>query len=106
MSHTFIRRSSPHHGKSRPCAPAATLKTAPVVATALLLVSVIPAGWTAALAADLPVKAPPATPAYSWAGCYLGGNAGAGATGTDFTSVVGNGTYLDAGRRRHRHRRW
>jgi outer membrane immunogenic protein len=29
-----------------------------------------------ARAADLPVKAPPAAPAWSWSGCYGGGNAG------------------------------
>ena len=91
---TFIRSSSPHHVKFRPNTPVAALNTAPVIATALVLASVIPAGWAGALAADLPVKAPPAMPAYSWAGCYLGGNTGAGATGTDFTSAVGNGSYL------------
>jgi len=35
---------------------------------------------TPVLAADMPVKAPPpaVVPAYSWTGCYLGGNAGYG----------------------------
>ena len=45
------------------------------------------------LAADLPVKAPPA-PAYQWTGCYVGFNVGGGTSGTNFGSSVGPGTYL------------
>lgn len=52
-------------------------------------------GSTAAGAADLPmpVKASP-TPVYQWTGCYVGGNIGGGASGTNFGSTVGPGTYL------------
>jgi outer membrane immunogenic protein len=46
-----------------------------------------------ATAADLPVKAPSA-PAFSWSGCYAGVNGGGGASGSDFTTTVGNGTHL------------
>lgn len=52
-------------------------------------------GVHAASAADLPVKAPVAhTPALSWTGCYLGVNAGAGGSGTDFTTGIDPGTHL------------
>src|ERR1700688_716690 len=37
-----------------------------------------------ASAADLPVKAPVAAPAYSWTGCYIGGNLGGGWTHKEF----------------------
>jgi len=49
-----------------------------------------------ALAADMPMKTP-AAPAYQWGGCYLGANVGGGASGTNFGSGVGPGTYLAAG---------
>jgi outer membrane immunogenic protein len=48
---------------------------------------------TAAQAADMSTKAP-VTPIYSWSGCYVGINAGAGGAGSDFTTTVGNGTHL------------
>jgi len=48
---------------------------------------------TATEAADMPAKAP-ATRTYDWSGCYVGVNAGAGGAGSDFTTVVGNGTHL------------
>ena len=48
------------------------------------------------LAADMPMKAPAAS-AYQWSGCYLGVNVGGGASGTNFASAVGPGTYLAAG---------
>jgi outer membrane immunogenic protein len=51
---------------------------------------------TAAVAADMPVKAAE-VPAYQWAGCYVGFNVGAGASGTNFGSTVDPGTYLGAG---------
>jgi outer membrane immunogenic protein len=35
---------------------------------------------TPALAADMPLKAAPPPPAWTWTGCYIGGNAGAGWT--------------------------
>jgi outer membrane immunogenic protein len=50
----------------------------------------------AAIAADLPLKAPEA-PAYQWSGCYLGVNLGGGTSGTNFRSTVDPGTYLAAG---------
>ena len=36
--------------------------------------------FTSAMAADVPMpyKAPPAAPAFSWTGCYVGGNGGGG----------------------------
>jgi outer membrane immunogenic protein len=48
---------------------------------------------TAADAADMPVKAPAAR-TYNWGGCYIGVNGGGAASGSDFTSAVGNGTHL------------
>jgi len=48
---------------------------------------------TAAAAADLPTKAPQ-PPAYSWSGCYVGINGGAGASASNFDTNVGAGTYL------------
>ena len=53
-------------------------------------------GPEAAIAADMPLKAPEA-PAYQWSGCYVGVNLGGGASGTNFGSVVDPGTYLAAG---------
>ena len=53
-------------------------------------------GSKAAIAADLPLKAPEA-PAYQWGGCYLGVNLGGGSSGTNFGSTVDSGTYLAAG---------
>lgn len=52
-------------------------------------------GSTAAFSADLAVKAPPES-AYQWSGCYVGLNAGGGASGTNFGSTVDPGTYLGA----------
>ena len=48
------------------------------------------------LAADMTMKAPAAS-AYQWSGCYLGVNVAGGASGTNFASAVGPGTYLAAG---------
>ena len=53
-------------------------------------------GARAAIAADMPLKAPEA-PAYQWSGCYVGANLGGGASGTNFGSTVDPGTYLAAG---------
>ena len=50
-------------------------------------------GPRAAIAADMPLKAPEA-PAYRWSGCYVGMNLGGGASGTNFTSTVDPGTHL------------
>lgn len=41
----------------------------------------------------MPTKVP-AAPAYNWSGCYVGLNGGGGASGTNFTSLVSNGTHL------------
>jgi outer membrane immunogenic protein len=50
---------------------------------------------TAAWAADLPMKTKaPAPSLYNWSGCYVGANAGAGASGSNFTSSVGTGSHL------------
>jgi len=50
---------------------------------------------TAAMAADLPTKAPqPQPPAYSWSGCYVGINGGAGGSASNFNTNVGAGGYL------------
>ncbi|MGP0092728.1 MAG: outer membrane protein [Xanthobacteraceae bacterium] len=46
-----------------------------------------------AIAADMSVKAA-ATRPYNWSGCYVGLNAGGGASGTSFTTAVDNGTHL------------
>ena len=48
---------------------------------------------TALMAADMAVKAPP-EPAYQWTGCYVGVNAGAAASGTNFGTTVDPGTHL------------
>jgi outer membrane immunogenic protein len=53
-------------------------------------------GSTAAVAADMPLKAADQPP-YQWSGCYGGINLGAGASGTNFGSTVGPGTHLLAG---------
>jgi len=43
---------------------------------------------TAAMAADLPMKAPPApAPVYNWTGCYFGGGGGYGMWNQDITSL-------------------
>jgi outer membrane immunogenic protein len=46
-----------------------------------------------AFAADIPAKAPTAPP-YQWTGCYIGLNAGGGASASNFTTTVGAGTQL------------
>jgi outer membrane immunogenic protein len=40
-----------------------------------------------ALAADMPVKAPPVAPIFNWSGCYVGGNGGYGWANKDWTFV-------------------
>lgn len=78
----------------------ASMKTSKLILSAAAAVSAI-LGIGAATAADLPVKAlPPAVPAFSWTGCYLGGNAG-GAWGrsdvnTSFTAPFEiNGRFIN-----------
>ncbi len=50
-------------------------------------------GATAAMAADMPLKAAQA-PIYQWSGCYVGINGGGGASASNFSTNVGTGTYL------------
>jgi outer membrane immunogenic protein len=76
------------HSSAR-SAPRARLKLAALAALASPF-----ALASAALSADLAVKAPAAARTYNWAGCYLGANAGGGASGSDFTTIVGSGTHL------------
>jgi len=47
-----------------------------------------------AMAADLPLKAAPTAPAYSWSGCYIGVNGGGAASGSDTATSVDPGTHL------------
>jgi outer membrane immunogenic protein len=86
--HIVVRRSVRLCGK--PCAYLGRFVPTPAFAFASLLTIALPA----VQAADMPTKAPPVAPAYNWGGCYMGVNAGAGGSGTNFTSTVGNGTHL------------
>ena len=66
----------------------------PVLTTSLIAATITWAvASTAAIAADMSLKAPEA-PVYQWAGCYAGLNAGGGTSGTNFGSTVAPGTYL------------
>jgi outer membrane immunogenic protein len=79
--------------RDRVIALAETIRRAgPVVATAALLTSAA----TAALAADMALKAPQAT-VYQWSGCYVGANVGGGASGSNFGTAVDPGTHLLGG---------
>ena len=52
-------------------------------------VGLIALGTSAALAADLPVKAPVYTPpAFSWTGCYIGGNIGTAWTDSNWSDSL------------------
>lgn len=65
-----------------------------VLTARLFAAATLSAGFSsAAMAADLPTKAPQ-PPAYSWSGCYVGINGGAGASSSDVTTTVGAGGYL------------
>lgn len=66
---------------SKPRPPRSILAASLVAATMALAY-----GSTAAVAADMPMKAP-AAPPYQWTGCYGGFNVGAGASGTNFTDT-------------------
>lgn len=74
-------------GHARPRACLFQLAAVAVLASPLALASI-------AGAADLAVKAPAAARAFSWAGCYLGANAGGSESGSNFTTIVGSGTHL------------
>jgi outer membrane immunogenic protein len=50
--------------------------------------------FATATAADLPTKAPPRAPAFSWSDCYVGVNGGGAASGSNFKTAVDNGTHL------------
>ncbi|MGD0146988.1 MAG: outer membrane beta-barrel protein [Xanthobacteraceae bacterium] len=72
----------------------------PLVLACYLFAAAAPlaCGATAAVAADMPIPtkaaAAPAAPPYQWTGCYVGLNAGGGASGTNVTTAVGAGGYL------------
>jgi outer membrane immunogenic protein len=74
-----------------PASPPRSTNVAPVFAFASLLAI----SFTAARAADMPVKAP-SEPPYNWSGCYVGLNGGAGGSGSKFNTAVGGGTLLGA----------
>jgi outer membrane immunogenic protein len=82
----------------QPAAPA--LRPLPIssrMAFSAALVLALP--LAPAQAADLPAAVKtkaPVPPAYSWAGCYLGANAGGGTSGASFTTSTGAGTHLSA----------
>jgi outer membrane immunogenic protein len=83
MSHLLTKTWRPVHERS--------LVGGLFAATTILVAGLC----TAAAAADMPVKAPQPQPsAYQWSGCYVGINGGAGAGGSNFSSVVGAGSYL------------
>jgi len=81
---------------SRPFHGARPVRRSRLAAPLLAIATTFGFGSTAALSADLAVKAPP-EPTYQWAGCYVGGNIGAGASGSNFGSTVDPGSYLGAG---------
>ena len=58
--------------------------------------SLVALSFTAARAADMPIKAGPSEPPYNWSGCYVGLNGGAGGSGSKFNTFVGGGTLLGA----------
>ena len=71
------------------------MRSATYALLSAIVVSV--ASASAALAADLPVKAPfykaPPPLAYNWTGFYLGGHAGYGWSHTDQTNITGNSSF-------------
>src|SRR5437016_82031 len=69
---------------------------------AALLLASISLGAVQAIAADLPArgpvyKAPPAPLAFSWTGCYIGGNVGGLWLKSDWTTAAGVGAGSDTG---------
>jgi outer membrane immunogenic protein len=54
---------------------------------ATLLASALALGTTAANAADMPLKAPPLAPVFSWTGGYIGGNVGWVRGNADYDTV-------------------
>ena len=85
FSHLITGPSPVRKPRSRGVRLAAMLAVA--ATTPLVLVS------TAADAADMPVKAPAAR-THNWGGCYVGLNGGGAESGSNVTSMVGNGTHL------------
>jgi outer membrane immunogenic protein len=77
--------------------PFAEMRLPRSIAAASLLAATVALGCgaTAAVAADMPMKAAETLP-YQWAGCHAGFNLGAGMSGTNFGSTVDPGTYLGA----------
>jgi outer membrane immunogenic protein len=61
-----------------------------------LLATVATIGFASiASAADMPVKARMMTPVYNWAGCYIGGHAGAGWAKSDWTNTANTTAFGD-----------
>ena len=86
---------SNHTGKLIYCLrTSAAQKFTSIAASALALAPLAIATLQPAQAADLAVKAAASPAAYSWAGCFVGLNGGAGAGGSNFNTAVGDGTYL------------
>jgi outer membrane immunogenic protein len=66
------------------------------IAPVFAFASLVAISFTAARAADMPIKAAPSEPPYIWSGCYVGLNGGAGGGGSKFNTAVGGGTLLGA----------
>lgn len=90
MPNDFVTRRLPSaYSRLRISAACAHLMRAVAISSLLAGMS------TAALPADMPLKAKaPAVPAFSWTGCYVGVNAGGGSSGSNFATSVGAGTHL------------
>ena len=82
----YVRHAGRSSARSAPSRARFKLVAVAALASPLALASV-------AHSADLAVKTPAAR-TYSWAGCYVGANAGGAASGSDFTTAIGTGTHL------------
>ena len=77
-------------------------RAARLILTVSLVVATVPlVSGATAVAADIATPmatktAPASPPPYQWSGCYVGVNGGGGTTSSDFTTIVGPGTYLGA----------
>jgi outer membrane immunogenic protein len=83
----YVRHAGHSSARSAPSGARFKLAAVAALASPLALASV-------AQSADLAVKAPTAARTYSWAGCYVGANAGGAASGSNFTTAIGTGTHL------------
>jgi outer membrane immunogenic protein len=88
MFNRIFTGQSPVH-KSQP--PSRGVQLAALLAVAAATPLALPS--TAAVAADMPVKAPVAR-TYNWGGCYVGLNGGGAESESNFTTGVGIGTHL------------